>query len=131
VSVSSNANQLPTAAAVAFYILSQIPHSLPHRLNAKIAAQLAAMDYVHANSARISGTVRKVLLIPANSLRVGLQRSVEQLDTRRDETLRLRRESHDALRFFSNVVQRSAHQRRQIESVDLDAHPPGVQGGGH
>jgi len=117
------------AVAMAFYVLSQIPHSLPHRLNAKISAQLAAMDYVHANSNRISGTVRKVLLIPANSLRVGLQRSVEQLDIRRDETVKVRKESSDALRYFGNLVQRSAHQRRQVESVDLDAHPPGAQGG--
>lgn len=111
-----------------FYVLSQIPYSLPHRLGAKISAQLAAMDYVHANSNRISGTVRKVLLIPANSLRVGLQRSVEQLDTRREETAKVRKESSDALRYFGNLVQRSAHQRRQIESVDLDAHLPGAQG---
>lgn len=113
---------------VAVYILKQIPHSLPHRLNSKISSQLAAMDYVHSNSTRISGTVRKVLLIPANSLRVGLQRSVEQLDTRRDDTLRVRKESHDALKYFGNLVQRSAHQRHQIETVDLDGHP-GAQGG--
>ncbi|KAK3295748.1 uncharacterized protein B0H64DRAFT_322520 [Chaetomium fimeti] len=117
------------ATAMAFYVLSQIPHSLPHRLNAKIASQLAALDYVHSNSNRISSTVRKVLLIPANSLRVGLQRSVEQLDTRRDETVKVRKESSDALRYFGNLVQRSAHQRRQVETVDLDAHPPGAQGG--
>ncbi len=122
------ANYLITAAAMAFYVLSQIPHSLPHRLNAKISTQLAALDYVHSNSHRISGTVRKVLLIPANSLRVGLQRSVEQLDTRRDETLKVRKESSDALRYFGNLVQRSAHQRRQVETVDLDGHPPGAHG---
>jgi mitofusin len=120
---------IAAAVAVAAYILNQIPHSLPHRLNSKISSQLASMDYVHSNSTRISGTVRKVLLIPTNSLRVGLQRSVEQLDIRRDETVKVRKESHDALKYFSNLVQRSAHQRHQIETVDLDAHPPGAQGG--
>ncbi|KAJ4304240.1 mitofusin [Collariella sp. IMI 366227] len=119
---------IAAVAAMAFYVLSQIPRSLPHRLSVKISTQLVAMDYVHSNSHRISGTVRKVLLIPANSLRVGLQRSVEQLDLRRDETLKVRKESNDALRYFGNLVQRSAHQRRQIETVDLDAHPPGAQG---
>lgn len=114
--------------AVAAYILNQIPHSLPHRLNSKISAQLAAMDYVHTNSTRISSTVRKVLLIPTNSLRVGLQRSVEQLDIRRNDTMKVRKESHDALKYFTNLVQRSAHQRHQIETVDLDAPPPGSQG---
>lgn len=110
-----------------FYVLNQIPHSLPHRLSSKISTQLAALDYVHSNSTRISNTVRKVLHIPANSLRVGLQRSVEQLDTRRGDTLKTRKESFDALKFFTNLVQRSAHQRRQIETVDLDAHPLGAQ----
>ncbi|KAK3302317.1 uncharacterized protein B0T15DRAFT_422349 [Chaetomium strumarium] len=120
---------IAAAAASAFYILSQIPRSLPHRLSAKISTQLAAMDYVHSNSNRISGTVRKVLLIPANSLRVGLQRSVEQLDLRRNDTLKVRKESHDALRYFSNLAQKSAHQRRQLETVDLDAHPLGIHNG--
>jgi mitofusin len=87
------------------------------------------MDYVHSNSNRISGTVRKVLLIPANSLRVGLQRSFEQLDLRRNDTLKVRKESHDALRYFSNLAQKSAHQRRQLETVDLDAHPLGIHNG--
>ncbi|KAK4137192.1 hypothetical protein BT67DRAFT_98248 [Trichocladium antarcticum] len=119
---------IAAAVAVAAYILNQIPHSLPHRLNSKISAQLAAMDYVHTNSTRISSTVRKVLLIPTNSLRVGLQRSVEQLDIRRNETMKVRKESHDALKYFTNLVQRSAHQRHQIETVDLDAPPPGSQG---
>ncbi|KAL1844391.1 hypothetical protein VTJ49DRAFT_70 [Mycothermus thermophilus] len=116
------------AAAMVYYVLNQIPHSLPHRLSAKISAQLEQLDYVHANSHRIANTVRKVLLIPANSLRVGLQRSVEQLDTRREATVKVRKESSDALRFFGNLVQRSAHQRRQLETVDLDAHPPGAHG---
>lgn len=110
---------------MAFYILHQIPNSLPHRLSNKISAQLEAMDYVHSNSTRISGTVRKVLQFPSNTLRGGLQRSVEQLGTRRDEVLKVRKESHDALKYFTNLVQRSAHQRRQIETVDLDAQPPG------
>ncbi|KAH6624666.1 hypothetical protein B0J18DRAFT_185803 [Chaetomium sp. MPI-SDFR-AT-0129] len=120
---------IAAAAALGFYILSQIPHSLPHRLNAKISAQLTAMDYAHTNSNRISSTARKVLLIPANSLRVGLQRSFEQLNTRREETVKTRKESSDAMRYFGNLVQRSAHQRRQVETVDLDAHPPGAQNG--
>ncbi|KAK4177459.1 putative transmembrane GTPase FZO1 [Triangularia setosa] len=116
------------AAALAFYVLSQIPHSLPARLSQKIATQLEAMDYVHQNSSRISGKVRKVLLIPANNLRVGLQKSVEQLGARRDETVKVRKESSDALRYFGNLVQRSAHQRQVVEAVDLDGHPPGMAG---
>ncbi|KAK0722584.1 hypothetical protein B0T26DRAFT_703323 [Lasiosphaeria miniovina] len=117
---------IAAAVATTFYILKQIPHSLPHRLSSKISAQLGAIDYVHSNSTRISGSVRKVLRFPAESLRVGLQRSVEQLSSRRDETLRVRAESDTALKYFSNLVEKSAHQRRIVEAVDLDGHPPGM-----
>ncbi|KAK3692159.1 hypothetical protein B0T22DRAFT_5824 [Podospora appendiculata] len=120
---------LVAAVAATIYVLNQIPHSLPHRLNSKISTQLAAMDYVHSNSTRIAGSVRKVLRFPADSLRVGLQRSVEQLGTRRDETLRVRAESDVALKYFGNLVRNSAHQRQLVEAVDLDAHPPSVVGG--
>ncbi|RYO82218.1 hypothetical protein DL766_006351 [Monosporascus sp. MC13-8B] len=113
--------------SAAAYVLQQIPNSLPQRLSAKVAAQLEAIDYVHANGQRISGSVRKVLRIPADNLRVGLQRSVEQLGTRRDETLKTRGESEVALRYFGNLVRNSAKQRAAVEAVDLDAHPAAIQ----
>ena len=119
---------LLSVAAAAYYILNQIPHSLPHRLATKISNQLAAMDYVHTNSTRISNSVRKVLHIPADNLRVGLQRSVEKLGSRRDETLKVKAESDVALKYFSNLVRESAHQRRMVEAVDLDSQPPGMAG---
>ncbi|KAF3019009.1 mitofusin [Neopestalotiopsis sp. 37M] len=109
----------------AAYVLQQIPQSLPHRLSSKIAAQLEAIDYTHTNSARISSSVRKVLRFPADNLRVGLQRSVEQLGARRDETLKTKGESEVALKYFSNLVRESSAQRRVVEEVDLEAHPQG------
>lgn len=112
--------------SAAAYILQQIPQSLPHRLSSKLSAQLNSMDYVHANSTRIATSVRKVLRFPADNLRVGLTRSVEQLGSRRDETLKTRTESEVALKYFSNLVRNSAHQRTLVADVDLDAHPQGV-----
>ncbi|KAI1127643.1 hypothetical protein F5Y10DRAFT_242366 [Nemania abortiva] len=109
--------------SAAAYVLQQIPQSLPHRLSAKLSAQLESMDYVHANSTRIASSVRKVLRFPADNLRVGLTRSVEQLGSRRDETLKTRTESEVALKYFSNLVRNSAHQRTLVADVDLDAHP--------
>ncbi|KAI1484683.1 putative mitochondrial fission protein [Biscogniauxia mediterranea] len=109
--------------SAAAYVLQQIPQSLPHRLSEKLSAQLAAIDYVHSNSTRISSSVRKVLRFPADNLRVGLTRSVEQLGTRRDETLKVRSESEVALKYFGNLVRNTAHQRSVVEEVDLDAHP--------
>ncbi len=88
-----------------------------------MAARLGELDYVHANGTRISGSVRKVLRIPADGLRVGLQHSVERLGARRDDTLRTRGESEVALRYFGNLVRNSAKQRAAVEAVDLDAHP--------
>ncbi|KAI1422828.1 hypothetical protein F5Y12DRAFT_786466 [Xylaria sp. FL1777] len=111
--------------SAAVYVLQQIPQSLPHSLSVKLSAQLDSMDYVHANSTRIASSVRKVLRFPADNLRVGLTRSVEQLGSRRDETLKTRSESEVAFKYFSNLVRNSAHQRTLVADVDLDAHPQG------
>lgn len=118
----------PSVLTATYFVLNQIPRSLPHRLNMKIAMQLDAIDYVHSNSTRIAGAVRKVLRLPADALRVGLQRSVEQLGSRRDETLKVRKESDVALKYFGNLVRQSAQQRNLVEAIDLDAHPPGLVG---
>ncbi|KAI8966807.1 hypothetical protein F5Y11DRAFT_4495 [Daldinia sp. FL1419] len=111
------------AVSAAAYVVQQIPHSLPHRLSEKISAQLTAIDYVHANSNRISSSVRKVLRYPADNLRVALTRSVEQLGKRQEETMKVRGESEVALKYFGNLVRESAHQRSLVEEIDLDAHP--------
>ncbi len=92
----------------------------------KIEAQLATIDYVHANSSRISSSVRKVLRFPADNLRVGLQRSVEHLGIKREETLKVRGESEVARKYFGNLVNQSAKLRSSVEAVDLEGPAPGV-----
>lgn len=85
---------------------------------------------MHANSNRVSTEVRKVLRYPADSLRVGLQRSVEQIAVKRDETVKVKRESEVARKYFGNLVRESAESRRGVEGVDLEgAAVPGVAAG--
>ncbi|CAK7272711.1 mitofusin [Sporothrix epigloea] len=110
----------------ASYILSQIPQSLPHRLSSKISSRLAEIDYVHYNSTRIAGTVRKVLRYPADSIRDGLNRSVDELGARKENTLKIKAESEVALKYFSNLVVDSARQRSAVVALDLDTPPPGA-----
>lgn len=105
-------------------MLQQIPHSLPPKLAAKISSQLAELDYVHANSSRISSSVRKVLRIPADNLRAGLEHSVKELGNKRDEAEKVKLESEEASKFFHELVGRSQVQRSMVEAVDLDAPPP-------
>ncbi|KAL3955978.1 hypothetical protein ACCO45_008824 [Purpureocillium lilacinum] len=112
------------AVAASAYILQQIPNSLPPRLATKISTQLEELDYVHANSSRISSSVRKVLRFPADNLRVGLDQSVKDLGTRRDETVKVKAESERASKFFRTLVGESEVQRSMVEGVDLDAPPP-------
>lgn len=57
-----------------------------------------------------------------------LNRSVEQLGKRREETLKVKKESHDALRYFTNLVRNSADQRTQIQGLDLENYPASAAG---
>lgn len=114
------------AIAASAYVLQQIPNSLPPRLANKISTQLAELDYVHSNSARISSAVRKVLRFPADNLRVALDQSVKDLGNRREETVKVKGESERAGKFFRELVRMSEVQRTMVEAVDLDAQPPGL-----
>ncbi|TKA82344.1 hypothetical protein B0A49_00085 [Cryomyces minteri] len=108
------------------YALTSIPRSLPRRLSAKLSTQLAALDYTHANALRISSEVRRALKYPADNLRVGLQRSVEQLQGKREETSKIKTESEVARKYFSNLLRESHDIRHRVERVDLDGPAPGV-----
>lgn len=109
--------------AATAYVLQQIPNSLPPRLAAKITQQLADMDYVHGNSARIASSVRKVLRFPSDNLRVRLEQSVKELGNRRDETVKTRAESERAANFFGDLALKSEMERSKVNDVDLDAPP--------
>ncbi|KAI9775551.1 MAG: mitofusin [Geoglossum umbratile] len=106
--------------AAATYAVSQIPTALPRRLSAKLSANLIAIDYVHQNSDRVSKEVRKVLHFPADNLRVGLQRSVEKLTVRREETVKVCKESEVARKYFGNLVKESGEVRGAVQRVDLE-----------
>lgn len=114
------------AVAASAYVLQQIPNSLPPRLATKITQQLADMDYVHGNSARIASSVRKVLRFPADNLRVRLEESVKDLGNRRDETVKVRAESERAANFFGDLALKSEMERSKVNDVDLDALPQGA-----
>jgi mitofusin len=108
------------------YILTSIPNSLPHRLNAKLASQLAAIDYTHSNALRISSEVRRALKGPANDVRIGLQRNVEKLQLKKEETTKVRMEAEVARKYFGNLVRNSNDLRHGVQRVDLEAAPPAL-----
>lgn len=66
-----------------------------------------------------------MLRFPADSLRIGLDRSVKDLDSRREETVKVKAESDRASKFFNGLVGSAEMQRSIVEGVDLDASPPG------
>ena len=55
-----------------------------------------------------------------------MQRSVEKLGVKKNETLKTRSESEVARKYFSNLVGESARLRRVVEAVDLEGPQPGV-----
>ena len=110
------------------YAVTSIPTSLPRRLSQKLSAQLLYLDFTHSNALRISSEVRKALKIPADNLRIGLTRRFETLQSRREETGKVRGESEVALKYFGNLVRESGEIRGQIDRVDLEGPAPGVAG---
>ena len=108
------------------YTLTAIPQSLPKRLSNKVSAQLAAMDYTHANAVRISSEVRRALKHPSDKLKVDLQRNFEELQGRRQKTSETQNESEVARKFFGNLIRESNDIRHNVERVDLEGPAPGV-----
>jgi hypothetical protein len=106
------------------YILTSVPKSLPHRLSAKLSTQLAAIDYTTSNALRISSEVRRALKGPANDVRIGLQRNVEKLQLKKEETNKIRAEASDAKKYFSNLFRQSSELRQTVQRIDLEAAPP-------
>jgi len=109
----------------AAYALSSIPTSLPHRLSTKLAAQLAALDYTHANATRISSEVRRALKYPADTLRVGLKRNFEKMLVKKEDISKTRGEAEIARKYFVNLIRESGEIREGIRRVDLEGPPPG------
>lgn len=68
----------------------------------------------------------RVLRVPANNLRVGLDQSVKELGSRRDETIKVKSESERAAKYFAQLVRKSNDQRNSVAAVDLDAPPPAL-----
>lgn len=126
--VESYADLFTVAIGVS-YILSSVPKSLPHRLSAKLSQQLAAIDYTHQNALRISSEIRRALKGPANDVRIGLQRNVEKLQTKKEQTSKFRAEAEVARKYFGNLVRSSNDLRQTVQRVDLEAAPPAAIAG--
>lgn len=73
--------------------------------------------------------MRKILRYPAETLRTGLQASVEELGKTREETRTVRQESEVARRYFGNLVRDSREGKTGVEGVDLEGGAPGLAGG--
>ncbi|KAL8763663.1 MAG: hypothetical protein Q9184_000558 [Pyrenodesmia sp. 2 TL-2023] len=119
-----------TAAILATtYTLLSLPRTLPYRLSARISQTLTSVDYIHHNATRISSQSRRALRYPAEHVTASLAQSVNDLEKRRGETLKVKGESELARKYFGNLVRESSEGKRGVESVDLESVGPGVAGG--
>lgn len=67
-----------------------------------------------------------MLRLPADNLRVGLDQGLKDLNTRQDETLKVKAESERAIKYFRGLADNTDNERVRVERVDLDAPPPGM-----
>ncbi|KAI5305670.1 hypothetical protein KEM56_003694 [Ascosphaera pollenicola] len=114
------------AGLAVYYVLSEIPNSLPANIQRKISALLHELDYTHTNATRISNEVRRVLRMPAKQLQSTLQAKTEELGRRKDEISKEKQQSEVALKYFSNLFREAGESRRAVESIDLEAPLPGA-----
>lgn len=114
------------AGLAVYYVLSEIPNSLPTNIQRKISALLYELDYTHTNATRISNEVRRVLRLPAKTLQSSLQIKTEELGRRKDEISKEKQQSEVALKYFSNLFREAGESRRAVESIDLEAPLPGA-----
>lgn len=66
-----------------------------------------------------------MLRYPAQQLAVGLQRGVEELQQKKEDVSKIKRESQVARKYFGNLVRESGEGRRRVEAVDLEGPLPG------
>ncbi|KAL9125105.1 MAG: hypothetical protein Q9217_005642 [Psora testacea] len=110
------------------YLLHSIPQTLPCRLSRRISTTLSHIDYTHTNSTRIAHEVRRILRYPAETLRSGLQQSVQELGEKREDKRKVKKESEVARKYFGNLVRETGEGRARVEDVDLEGNGPGVAG---
>ena len=122
----SNLTNPCSVVLMAAYAITSIPQSLPRRLSSKLTLQLAQLDYTHINATRISSEVRRALKFPADALRIGLRRSVEQLVSQRADRVKLRGEAEIAVKYFSNLVREAGDIRENVRRVELEGPAPGL-----
>ncbi|KAF2126786.1 hypothetical protein P153DRAFT_321494 [Dothidotthia symphoricarpi CBS 119687] len=108
---------IPGLVAGVAYVLTSVPKSLPHRLSAKLSQQLSAIDYTHTNALRISSEIRRALKGPANDVRIGLQRNVEKLQLKKEETSKFKGEAELARKYFGNLVRNSNDLRQTLHNA--------------
>lgn len=66
-----------------------------------------------------------MLRYPAQQLAVGLQRGVEELQKKKEDVSKIKRESQVARKYFGNLVRESGEGRTRVEAVDLEGALPG------
>lgn len=119
---------LPLVILAATYTLSAIPSTLPRTLSRRISSTLNTLDYPHRNASRISSEPRKVLQYPADTLRSGLANSMRALGEKREGSLKVKRDSEVARKYFGNLLRDSQEGKARVEDVDLDGPAPGIGG---
>ena len=70
--------------------------------------------------------MRRALKYPADKLREGLQRNVENLQEQRKDQEKIQMESEVARKYFGNLTRESREIRGRVERVDLEGPAPGI-----
>ncbi|KAK9494715.1 hypothetical protein V1508DRAFT_412422 [Lipomyces doorenjongii] len=104
----------------AVYVISDIPNVVPRKLAKKLKRELESVDYIHANSDRISGECRKVLKYPAEDLRSAFQQLLDEKASQKNERTRQMSHAKESLRYFSRLYEDSRCNWGLISELNLE-----------
>ncbi|KAK9479693.1 hypothetical protein V1514DRAFT_327885 [Lipomyces japonicus] len=103
------------------YLVTEIPNVVPRKLAKKLKRELDNLDYVHANSDRISSECRKVLRFPSEDFRRAFQQLLDEQAKQKNERAKQIDQVEQATRYFNRLYKESTGQRGLIAKFDLEA----------
>lgn len=104
-----------------YYLISDIPNALSRKQAKKIKKKIQEMNYVHNNSARISGECRQVLNYPSRQVMNNFQTSIDKNLSQKKKLESYIKDAEISSGFFKQLLTKINDQQRILKEIDLES----------